>query len=333
MHIGTAEHECPVPLCVCKSNTTARCMNHEKDLDYIPQLPSSVRTLDFVNNYLPHINRETFANVSSNDINRLNLTQNRIQTISNDSFLDFKSFYVLDLSSNIDIHLDTLQACFASIHFVPQGSLHLRNVFRSGVIPQDIFQHFTHSYLCCIDLKQNNLIEIDGKIFQYLNHLNRLDVSNNSIAIINYSGLHRLTFLLIDNNNLKEVPSFCSENGSSLAHRLRGLSILNNRVQVLKTNDFQCAVRIQFLYISNNPLREIQNNVFAPLTKLSILTIIPSRHTLKHIQSYAFNASSLKSLSLSDAHFKFRHQTFDPDNIFNFYTWLHTLILSHNSVP
>jgi hypothetical protein len=40
--------------CVCKSKTTARCMNHEKDLDYIPQLPSSVRTLDFVNNYLPH---------------------------------------------------------------------------------------------------------------------------------------------------------------------------------------------------------------------------------------------------------------------------------------
>jgi hypothetical protein len=93
------------------------------------------------------------------------------------------------------------------------------------------------------------------------------------------------------------------------------------------------AVRIQFLYISNNPLREIQNNVFAPLTKLSSLTIIPSRHTLKHIQSYAFNASSLQSLSLSDAHFKFRHQTFDPDNIFHFCPWLHTLILSYNSVP
>lgn len=85
---------------------------------------------------------------------------------------------------------------------------------------------------------------------------------------------------------------------------------MNNRVQVLKTNDFQCAVRIQFLYISNNPLREIQNNVFAPLTKLSSLTIQPGRPTLKHIQSYAFNASSIKSLTLADANFKFRHQTF-----------------------
>jgi Leucine-rich repeat (LRR) protein len=45
--------------------------------------------------------------------------------------------------------------------------------------------------LCFIDLKQNNLIKIDGKIFQYLNHLNRLDVSNNNIGKINYSGLHR----------------------------------------------------------------------------------------------------------------------------------------------
>ena len=110
INIGATEPGCPVPLCVCKSKTTARCMNHQQDLDYIPQLPSSVKTLVFVNNYLPHINRETFVNVSSNDINRLNLTQNRIQTISNDSFLDFKSLYVLDLSSNIEIHLDTLQA-------------------------------------------------------------------------------------------------------------------------------------------------------------------------------------------------------------------------------
>ena len=170
INIGATEPGCPVPLCVCKSKTTARCINHQKDLDYIPQLPSSVKTLVFVNNYLPHINRETFVNVSSNDINRLNLTQNRIQTISNDSFLDFKLFYVLDLSSNIEIHLDTLQACFASMHFFPGGSLYLRNVFRSGVIPQDIFQHLNESYLWLIDLKQNNLIEIDGKIFQNLNH-------------------------------------------------------------------------------------------------------------------------------------------------------------------
>ena len=196
-----------------------------------------------------------------------------------------------------------------------------------------MFQHFSDNYLWFIDLKQNNLIGIDGKVFPNLSHLNRLDASDIRTAIINYNGLHRLTILNIDHNNLREVPNFCSENGSSLAHHLRELHIVNNRVQVLKTNDFQCAVRIRRLCIWKNPLREIQNNVFAPLNRLSSLTIIPSRHTLKHIQSYAFNASSLKSLSLSDAHFKFRHQTFDPDNIFHFCPWLHTLILSYNSVP
>jgi hypothetical protein len=196
-----------------------------------------------------------------------------------------------------------------------------------------MFQHFSDNYLWFIDLKQNNLIGIDGKVFPNLSHLNRLDASDIRTAIINYNGLLRLTILNIDHNNLREVPNFCSENGSSLAHHLRELHIVNNRVQVLKTNDFQCAVRIRRLCIWKNPLREIQNNVFAPLNRLSSLTIIPSRHTLKHIQSYAFNASSLKSLSLSDAHFKFRHQTFDPDNIFHFCPWLHTLILSYNSVP
>jgi hypothetical protein len=58
-----------------------------------------------------------------------------------------------------------------------------------------------------------------------------------------------------------------------------------------------------FLYISNNPLGELQNNVLAPLKRLSSLTIISSRHKLKYIQSYAFNASNLKSLTLADANF------------------------------
>jgi hypothetical protein len=92
------------------------------------------------------------------------------------------------------------------------------------------------------------------------------------------------------------VPNFCSENGSSLAHHLRFLDMRKNQVQPLKTNDFQCAVRIQFLYISRNPLREIQNNVLASLKGLRNLTIHPSGHILKHIQSYAFNASNLQSL-------------------------------------
>jgi len=126
----------------------------------------------------------------------------------------------LDLSSNIDIHLDTLQACFASIDFVHDGSLHLWNVSRSGIIPQNSFQHLAESYLQFIDLKQNNLKEINGKIFQNLNHFNKLDVSENSISNISYSGLHRLTYLNIYQNNLREVPNFFSENGSSLAHHL-----------------------------------------------------------------------------------------------------------------
>ena len=231
------------------------------------------------------------------------------------------------MSHNIDIHIDTLQACFASIHFVHEGSMYIRNVFRN------MFQHYSDNYLWFIDLKQNNLIGIDGKVFPNLSHLNRLDASDNSTAIINYSGLLRLTLLNIDHNHLREVPNFCSENGSYLAHHLRELHIVNNRVQVLKTNDFQCAVRTRRLFIWKNSLREIQNNVFAPLNKLSSVTIHPGRPTLKHIQSYAFNASHLQSLSLADAHFKFRHQTFDTDNIFHFCPWLHTLVLSHTSVP
>ena len=107
----------------------------------------------------------------------------------------------------------------------------------------------------------------------------------------------------IGHSNLREVPIFFSENGCSFAHHLRISDIMNNRVQILKTTDFICAVRIQFLYISRNPLREIQNNVLASLKGLRNLTIHPSGHILKHIQSYAFKASHLQSLDLADAIF------------------------------
>jgi hypothetical protein len=73
----------------------------------------------------------------------------------NDSFLDFKSFYVLDLSSNIDIHLDTLQACFASMHFLPQGSLYLRNVFRSGIIEPFSEQKLGTSFRLLLSMSKN----------------------------------------------------------------------------------------------------------------------------------------------------------------------------------
>jgi hypothetical protein len=61
-------------------------------------------------------------------------------------------------------------------------------------IPQNIFQHLNGSYLQRIDLKQNNLIEINGNIFQNLNHLNNLVVAENNISHISYSGLHSLSF-------------------------------------------------------------------------------------------------------------------------------------------
>jgi hypothetical protein len=48
-----------------------------------------------------------------------------------------------DICSNVKV----LQACFASIHFVSKGSLHLRNVSRDGKIPQNIFQHLAGSNL------------------------------------------------------------------------------------------------------------------------------------------------------------------------------------------
>ncbi|CAC5417175.1 unnamed protein product [Mytilus coruscus] len=312
-------------------------MNHGTNLTYIPRLPNDVKILTFVNNYLPNITRLTFENLSAEYITQLNLSQNHIKTISRDAFVDFKSFYVLDLSSNMAIILDSLYEAFVNVNFVQQGSLYLNNITRKGfqtdIFKTDIFKTLEHGKINKIVLQNNNLLRIDGSSFKNLKYLNTLDVSNNNIVYENLFGLRKLTRLFISNNNLHSVPRFCASNGSSLVPNLRKLNMNNNRIKVLKSKDFLCVKRLDNLNMLKNPFREIQDNVFSSLRKLHRLRILPIGNSLKRIQSYAFNMSNVNSINLADAHFKFKSKSFNADNIFRFCPRLYALILSYNCIP
>ncbi|CAG2236551.1 unnamed protein product [Mytilus edulis] len=325
--------DCPLIICYCKPRNTARCLNHGTNLTYIPRLPKDVKILTFVNNYLPNITRQTFENLSAEFITQLNLSRNHIRTISRDAFVDFKSFYVLDLSSNMGIILDTLDKAFVNVNFIQQGSLYLSNVTTRRGFQTDIFKTLEHGKINKIVLQNNNLLRIDGSSYRNLKYLNTLDVSNNNIVYGNLSGLIKLTRLTISNNNLHTVPSFCASNGSSLVPNLRKLNINNNRIKVLKSNDFHCVKRLDTLNMLNNPFREIQDNAFSSLRKLHRLRLLPIVNSLKRIQSYAFNMSNVNSINLADAHFKFTTNSFNADTIFRFCPRLYALILSYNTIP
>jgi hypothetical protein len=86
------------------------------------------------------------------------------------------------------------------------------------------------------------------------------------------------------------------------------LSILNNRVQVLKTNDFQCAVRIQTLHISRNPLRDIQNNVLAPVSESDGTLLYDRASVWSQGQKWnMLSGSNVWCLNLKWASAKLRH--------------------------
>lgn len=332
VHIHLASSECPKIYCFCYSSTV-ECRNHGRSLSYIPKINGTVKKLVFVNNYLPRVTRDTFTNISAAQVSHLNLTQNGINAISKDAFADFVGFYVLDLSSNIKLSLDMLSITFANTRFLQQSSLYLNNVSSSGMIQKTVFQNLTDSKLRKISLQLNNLLLLDGNIFRTLKFLHELDLSNNRISVLNLEGLNMLTRLYLNQNNLEIVPVFHSINRSRLIPRLKLLHMNNNKIKILKTKDFYYVKRLNNLGILNNPIYDIQDNVFSSLRKLRNIRILPSGRSLKQIASYAFNTTNAYKINLADALFKFRNDHFDPDNIFRHCPRLRVLILSYNSVP
>lgn len=330
--LPTTELNCQHTHCVC-FRKTVECKGHGRRLPYIPKIHGLANKLVFVNNYLPRITRETFYNISAADIRHLNLTQNDINTITEDALVDFKGLAVLDISSNLELALDMLGGTFGNTLFLQMAFLRLNNVSNTGRIPGNLFHNVTGNKIQKISLQWNNMLSFDGNMFQTLTSLHLLDLSNNRISFVRLGGMKTLTRLYLNQNNLESVPVFQSADGSALVPKLKSLEMKNNRIKHLGTNDFIHVNRVKDLGLLNNPIHDIHDNVFSPLRKLGDIRILPIGRSLKYISSYAFNTSKAYRINLADALFKFKNGSFDAVNIFRHCPRLRVLILSYNSVP
>ncbi|KAL3848384.1 hypothetical protein ACJMK2_019244 [Sinanodonta woodiana] len=315
--LSKADVQCPEPQCKCK-NTTVTCT----DLSYIPPLPNSTNILIFDKDSLPSLSRNSFSNITHLMITTLKLSKCAIENISFDALSDFKSkLEILDLSGNTDINKQQLSLSLKQLSRINVLTL---NQINMGYIKSNYFKGMEESKLTAIHLQNNNFQTIRDQEFKVFQHLIRLDLSKNVISYAKLSGLSSLIFLKLNSNMLTKVPDFCV-NGVSKFPKLRVLKLMRNLIETLNKESWSCLKSLTDLHLDNNPITDLDDNVFSQVIKLRKLYLQSMQ--IKHISKFAFNNSNLQILFLRHCCIKFRKINVDYENLFYWCPNLRSLIL------
>ncbi|OWF52915.1 slit homolog 3 protein-like [Mizuhopecten yessoensis] len=266
---------------------------------------SRILQLDLSNNHITHLTARSFKGLSN--LQYLNLESNNISRIDVLAFWDMTSLRQLVLRNNFLQQADGLFVENPDLQSLDLANTHLQS------FPQVLPLHIE-----VLHLDQNNISTIRrGDTIGYI-RLRTLMLYENSLTLIEddcFANMQDLQELWLNMNNLKEIPV-------GLPASLHHLSLDNNKVSVINSNDFPANSNLQILSLQSNAITRLEkgvfrnvaslnelflggnsfsvfaNNVFSPLSNLQNLNLL--RFDLDLIEENAFNGlSNLKSLDLS----------------------------------
>ncbi|CAG2227015.1 unnamed protein product [Mytilus edulis] len=331
IEISDGEPDCKKP-CYCnRMKKMAAC--NSRHLHYIPRLPSYVEQVKFVENNFTHLSRSFFQNLTSfNKINLLNLTDNFVLNISVDAFADFHYLNTLEISKENKLPIFSLKKAFQSLN-----KSMVNNLTFSGNewehLPLDMFIELKLSRIRSVSMTSNSLKDLNGGIYSYLTELKTLNLAHNEIKNINLSGLIVLEELVLIENNIHNVPTWCNSTGDSFVPQLKVLRLDSNSISEMNSSSFKCLQNLIQLRVDYNNFRFLENNTFSDLVKLDRLHFSHITR-LKVIQETAFNVPSLKSLYFQNNGFHFdKGNKFNAKTIFSYCPNLTTLDMSSNFLP
>jgi len=162
--------------------------------------------------------------------------------------------------------------------------------------------------------------------FENLSSLERLDLSNNNIKHLNgavfsglgaFSGLTKLTHLLMHNNEISDILPGTFENMSNLER----LDLCYNEITEIMPSIFGDMSSLECLDLSNNNIKDLNCAVFTGLVKLKHLHL--SANQLQYLHPYTFlGLPNIKRLSMkenmalkipTDRHFNNSHSLSELD--------------------
>ncbi|KAK0159635.1 hypothetical protein PV327_010729 [Microctonus hyperodae] len=204
---------------------------------------TNLKTLDLGNNKISRITNESFNGL--NELYGLRLVDNKLENITRDCFSSLPALQVLNLASN-------------SIRHVEQSAFINNPVLRA------------------VRLDDNELTEIRG-VFTTLSSLAWLNVSDNKLLWFDYSHLpSSLEWLDIHSNQISELGNYYMVH-SSLKIKMLDASYNN----ILEINDANIPDGVEKLFLNNNRIHNVASGTF--LRKTNLEKVVLYGNDIKYI--------------------------------------------------
>ncbi|XP_046551152.1 toll-like receptor 4 [Haliotis rubra] len=266
--------------------------------------------LNFTENHLGVLSRETFTNVTAVQI--LTLKNNKIASIHVDAFELLRNMTCLDLSGN-----SLCEDKFLLLNMtraVGNTRVQLLLLERIGLNDTSMEQlrHIASHALRRVVISDNTITHLDLSIFENNPNLTAISAEYCKIQSTTFIPLPSLTELNLRYNYMKEIPDFCKPTNQSIP-RLASLNIDRNKLQLLNSSKFDCLRNLKHLFISRNDLQYINLNTFSTLPNLmevflqvSLACIsMEEEKPYQRIHAYSFNNSRLTTIVLQGCQLKF----------------------------
>ncbi|CAH1778133.1 unnamed protein product [Owenia fusiformis] len=303
---------CP-DACDCSDGISAICTN--ANLEAPPSgLPRNIIHLNLHNNNIENLSG-SLNQYSS--LRTLNISRNRLSSITNQSFFGLRHLEVLDLSNN---HIQ--ESALYAINALPNLlELHMSNCSVSSI---DNTWMRTFNKLKLLDLSHNQIASIPDSTFRYLTSMNFLDLSHNyitNVTMTSFLGLGLLEQLYMDYNSLSELGNY----GFTYLYTLKTLSVTYNQLTNLTSKALQGLISLRRFFLQHNTLLCLDDNVLSPLEELQVLDISHNDIDLLEPDVFKMN-NKLEELYISAMP---RLKAFIPGT-FNGLVNLETLDISNN---
>jgi Leucine-rich repeat (LRR) protein len=212
------------------------------------------------NNFLKRVPKEAFEHCTS--VKYVYLNSNQIGKLKNYSFGYMYSLLELNLANNL---IDEIEV---NAFFIDEKSM-----IGPGLIEK-------------IDLSNNRLAVLPGKIFSYLTNLRYLLLNDNKIRKIDMKTFYGVSYLIsldLSVNKLKYLHFLANRNLSSL----RYLKLSNNLLKNLNHSQFSYLKSIKTLDLSSNGIEYLHECSFYGIQG-SIKKLILNYNQIKHIEPCTF---------------------------------------------
>ena len=199
----------------------------------------------------------------------LDLSQNRLITFKEESFLNLHKLMFLNLSYN---KLD-LKSEFNNIsYFKGQSVLELLDLSYNEI--QYLDSNVTFQYLRSLkvlNVSNNKLKSIESYIFGHLNQLNELNLVSNNLSFLNENSFFNLRNLKLLKLSFNQISTLVF-----LKFNIENLEILDleqNKINSIEENDFDFNQRLLLINLNSNLIKIIHTKAFERLTLLETLKI------------------------------------------------------------